>query len=86
MVSETVGNKGGKVGLDPGSASLMSVTAEVVAGSGVALPLAIPNASAVLVALGSTVKIGRRPLPVLEGELTPATVPVFSNAKSDVAT
>ncbi len=48
--------------------------------------MAIPNASAVLVALGSTVKIGRRPLPVLEGELTPATVPVFSTAKSDIAT
>jgi cellulose synthase/poly-beta-1,6-N-acetylglucosamine synthase-like glycosyltransferase len=45
--------------------------------------MAIPQASAVMVALGSTVKIGRRTLPVLEGDLTPAPVPVL--AKSDIA-
>ena len=45
--------------------------------------MAVPHASAVLVALGSTVKIGRRPLPVLEGELSPATVPVM--VKNDIA-
>ncbi|TAL03842.1 MAG: glycosyltransferase [Rhodospirillaceae bacterium] len=43
--------------------------------------MAVPYASAVLVAMGSTIKLGRRP--ALEPDLTPA--PVYSKAKMDIA-
>ena len=47
--------------------------------------MAVPHASAVMVAIGSTVKLGRRPVPVLDGELSPATVPAYQTVKADIA-
>jgi cellulose synthase/poly-beta-1,6-N-acetylglucosamine synthase-like glycosyltransferase/exo-beta-1,3-glucanase (GH17 family) len=47
--------------------------------------MAVPHAAAVLVAVGSTVKLGRRTAPVLEPDLTLAPVPVYPAAKPDLA-
>jgi exo-beta-1,3-glucanase (GH17 family)/cellulose synthase/poly-beta-1,6-N-acetylglucosamine synthase-like glycosyltransferase len=47
--------------------------------------MAVPHASAVAVAIGSTVKLGRRPVPVLEPQPQLQPVPVYQSAKLDAA-